>query len=91
VTSPTIFIYLFIKLRPSITYKEKQIEEEAKKKTKQNKTKQKKRQTAQQNKMTRGAATAYRPSRRLSKTKGQGFQIPPVFSTFSKTSVFVTD
>jgi len=48
VTSPTIFIYLFIKLRPSITYKEKQIEEEAKKK--QNKTKQNKKKDRQHNK-----------------------------------------
>ena len=37
-----IFIYLFIKLRPTITHKEKE----------------KKKQTAKQNKMARGAATA---------------------------------
>ena len=54
-----LFIYLFIKLRPSITYKEKEKEEEAKKKQKtKNKKKQQQKQTEKQNKMARGATTA---------------------------------
>ena len=56
---PVLFIYLFyfIKLRPTITHKEKEKEEEAKEKNK-NKNKKQKTDSKTKNKMARGAATA---------------------------------